>query len=717
IDGNQNGSVVTFESGEDSSTVLMGFTLQNGFATSGGGIYCDNNSHPLLLDLYILNNTADDFGGGIYCSQNSNPTLKSSTISGNHVVSTGSNNDGGGVYCTGNANPLLENTTIEGNWALLGGGLLASGASPQLVNVIVKGNTGGYGGGLYCSNSQITLTNVLVTQNTAWYYGGAIHSINSDPLLVNVTVSGNTSDLVSGGLSCEGSNPVLINTILWENTSPEVYFSNLGGPNTLTVTYSDIQFGMDSIWTNNNGTINWLAGNIALDPRFVEPDSANFHLLETSYCIGAGIDSVEIDTSWYVAPTMDIEGNPRPNPTASAPDMGAYEHALAVPHTRQLVLTEDHHDFGTVQVDSLSSWSLTVFNEGNQPLTIVSIQHETNDFLLSDTTGIIAPDDSMGIIVICQPSRLGIIDDTLRIISNDTDDPDTLQLFPLQVIGIDTVAPNPPINLLAESSPLSIQVHWSPNPEGDLHHYNLYRSETSPADSHYATIYSPDSSFLDTAVILEQPYYYRLTAIDSVGNESGFSPEVVGVAINYPPQITYLTALTEEQHGLVPITIVSLDYEGDSVGYSYSYSLDSLQWYGASITQGQLRAPNQKKLHIMEIRDEMIPGLRNREGQPDTLRLQWDTNADLGEEYYDSVYFRVVATDYLDTTNSVTGPFPVDNFVGFLTVDQSDLGGEQSGNINIPFLIIDPTNDDYTITVEFSLQNSQSWQPATVPNL
>jgi len=40
MDGNQAGSVVTFENGEDTTAVLSGFTITNGMAFNGGGIYC-----------------------------------------------------------------------------------------------------------------------------------------------------------------------------------------------------------------------------------------------------------------------------------------------------------------------------------------------------------------------------------------------------------------------------------------------------------------------------------------------------------------------------------------------------------------------------------------------------------------------------------------------------------------------------------------------------
>ncbi len=40
IDGDENGSVVTFENEESHEAVLTGFTIKNGVAETGGGIFC-----------------------------------------------------------------------------------------------------------------------------------------------------------------------------------------------------------------------------------------------------------------------------------------------------------------------------------------------------------------------------------------------------------------------------------------------------------------------------------------------------------------------------------------------------------------------------------------------------------------------------------------------------------------------------------------------------
>jgi hypothetical protein len=66
---------------------------------------------------------------------------------------------------------------------------------------------------------------------------------------------------------------------------------------------------------------------------FVDTANNDFHLLDISPCIGVGADSVEIDGAWYYAPAADCDGNLRPNPVDSSPDIGAFENILGNPVT------------------------------------------------------------------------------------------------------------------------------------------------------------------------------------------------------------------------------------------------------------------------------------------------------------------------------------------------------------------------------------------------
>jgi len=273
IDGNQNGSVVTFNSGENTSAVLTGFTIQNGLASNkGGGIYC-NNSSPSLENVTISGNSATGYyygyGGGIYCN-NSSPSLENVTISGNSA--TGFDYGyGGGIYCQ-YSSPSLENVSISGNSAY------------------------SYGGGIYCNNSSPSLENVAISGNSASTEGGGIYCYDSSPSLVNVTISGNSAYSYGGGIFCDWySNPSLVNCILWNDSPQEIYIFDGSGVN---ATYSDIQGG----WA---GT-----GNINADPLFVDPANGDYHLSWTNYpvqdstmspCIDAGDPNSPYDPDSTIA--------------------------------------------------------------------------------------------------------------------------------------------------------------------------------------------------------------------------------------------------------------------------------------------------------------------------------------------------------------------------------------------------------------------------------
>src|SRR5262245_19661841 len=56
VDGLSKDSVVKFKSGEGASSVLSGFTIENGQAVNGGGIYCLDSS-PTLVGNVVIGNT------------------------------------------------------------------------------------------------------------------------------------------------------------------------------------------------------------------------------------------------------------------------------------------------------------------------------------------------------------------------------------------------------------------------------------------------------------------------------------------------------------------------------------------------------------------------------------------------------------------------------------------------------------------------------------
>ena len=153
------------------------------------------------------------------------------------------------------------------------------------------------------------MTNCAFLGNSVDYYGGGMYNHGSSSSVVtNCTFSSNSAGWYGGGMLNRDSSSVVTNSILWGDGPDEIY-KDYGGES--VVTYSDIQGGYCG------------DGNIDTDPLFVDPGSGDYHLADTSPAIGAG----KADG----APSTDIEGNPRPNPAGSKPDMGAYEHPLGPP--------------------------------------------------------------------------------------------------------------------------------------------------------------------------------------------------------------------------------------------------------------------------------------------------------------------------------------------------------------------------------------------------
>ena len=66
IDCEGSGRGFYFPNGESAASVVDGFTITNGSADYGGGIYC-NNSSPTITNNIITNNSSDYHGGGIAC--------------------------------------------------------------------------------------------------------------------------------------------------------------------------------------------------------------------------------------------------------------------------------------------------------------------------------------------------------------------------------------------------------------------------------------------------------------------------------------------------------------------------------------------------------------------------------------------------------------------------------------------------------------------------
>jgi hypothetical protein len=90
-----------------------------------------------------------------------------------------------------------------------------------------------------------------------------------------------------------------------------------------------------------------------------------------------------------------------------------------------------------------------------------------------------------------------------------------------------TNVPSTPQNLTATPDNQQITLTWSPNTESDLEKYNVYSTtDTTAGFSLLASVNKPDTIYTHTGLTNGTTYYYKITAVDSAGNESGFSDVV-----------------------------------------------------------------------------------------------------------------------------------------------------------------------------------------------
>ncbi len=331
---------VLLAEGTENAPVLFG----GGHSTAGWlGIRFMNAPDGSRLTYAIIENgraTGTDplnKGGGLYID-NASPTIRYSTIRNNHAKY-----GGGGIYLNA-SNAILEANTIEGNTSgegsasAIGGGLAILYSDPVVSGNIIRGNSvsiggsystpSGYGGGLFVRSSNATFSGNLIADNHVFAHlnsnarGGGLYLYYGAPIFINNTITGNSLENEStgvyalregGGIYTYWSNPTFVNTILWNDSPQEVYLKN----NSATFAYSDVQGGQAGVIADN-ATVNWEAGNISLDPGFIDAAAGDFTLASNSPAIDAGAAFFE----WNGAVLVDLSPE---DYNGTAPDMGAFE--------------------------------------------------------------------------------------------------------------------------------------------------------------------------------------------------------------------------------------------------------------------------------------------------------------------------------------------------------------------------------------------------------
>ncbi|MDX2429566.1 MAG: hypothetical protein QNK35_01450, partial [Bacteroides sp.] len=348
IDGSQathpdSASVVLMISGEDTTSVLMGFTITGGkgskhtmkyFGTNATGLYgggvAINNSGGKILHNTIENNILEPgsnleeiLGGGLTAIVNNNHSLiiRANIIRNNSV--SGPYANGGGAFL-GGGRIVIEKNIISGNEVFsknVGGGaglFWADFNNSGVINEaiirenIISHNIGKsesnlfLGGGVALNfeigEESVKVYNNIITDNYSEGYGGGIYLYITQATLFNNTIWNNESKLGGNSIGILGpSNIEMFNNIIRsdaENNIPDFAFTDFGN--------SSCYFWYNILKEKLTEDKVMVRGNSYKEPVFL-PDS--YDLAEDSPGIGWGVDKVEIDGTMYFAPPSDMKGN------------------------------------------------------------------------------------------------------------------------------------------------------------------------------------------------------------------------------------------------------------------------------------------------------------------------------------------------------------------------------------------------------------------------
>ncbi len=373
IDGNHTGTVITSRNC-DPNTILNGFTVTNGFAEVGGGMY-NYASSPTILHCTFTKNSGVRTGCGMANMYSSKPQLSNCIFIENTALAPGASGGGmanmygsnskvvdslfadnsataygGGIYNYSSA-PTINQCTFQSNVASLGAGIMNYyESSPSITDCLFFNNSAkSSGGGLqnsqrcsptilncvffdnYASNGGAGMINSQdcnpLVANSLFYgnrvplRGGAIYNYESNPIFVNCTVGNNEAGLQGGGIyNWRSSSPLIANCILWGNMASglgnEIF--NDGGSCIPIISYSDIR-GCNGSSVDWDGSLGIDAGgNIDAHPTFIDVYENDYRLTSKSPCIDTGDPASEAQPG-----TTDLDGKPRIK--NGRVDMGAYE--------------------------------------------------------------------------------------------------------------------------------------------------------------------------------------------------------------------------------------------------------------------------------------------------------------------------------------------------------------------------------------------------------
>jgi Right handed beta helix region len=389
LDLQEQGRAFSLGYGVGESARIEGLTFRNGRdGGDGGGAIKILGSSPMIQNC-VFESCLSPAKGGAIRLDNSGAQIRDCLFRGNSTwLSYADFNQGGAIYFRGDMNTLawppdfkrpplatILRCHFEGNESMDGGAIQSDEALPlSISHCTFFGNVARDSGGAI-ANAGWTywggggkVDDCLFVGNRAGVRGGAIwvSAVGEyswmyyvQALVTGSTFVANLAGAEGGALSAEGASTTRMeNCIAWENSAP--HGSQIAmvdkpysfGPPVLSVDQCDVQGGEAGVYKPGS-VLTWGAGNLDVDPQFVDPDGPDndpLTFLDNDYRPIAGspvndagdnalvpsdLNDVDSDGNTRESTPLDLDLTRRfvedllaPNVGAGIPplvDMGCYE--------------------------------------------------------------------------------------------------------------------------------------------------------------------------------------------------------------------------------------------------------------------------------------------------------------------------------------------------------------------------------------------------------
>jgi len=264
----ENLALATFNSQEDTNSVLDGFTIRNAFDCSG--IECSSSSPVIINCIFEDNSNSNGMGGGIY-------------------------------FCS-NAALIIRNNIFRNNYASQGAGIFGRNCDIDYMalidsNYFYNNEAGDKGMALYLSDCAAIIRYNIMFENHAGFKA-IIRIDQSGSIIENNTICNNSGGYGSGGIWGYVHNHVdtyIRNNIIFNNYA--YGFNTNNSSNSFHLSYNCF---CNNSWGAHHNVAPEV-GNIYVDPLFADTSVNNYNLTSLSPCIDSGDPSSPLDPNSTIA--------------------------------------------------------------------------------------------------------------------------------------------------------------------------------------------------------------------------------------------------------------------------------------------------------------------------------------------------------------------------------------------------------------------------------